>query len=218
MKKAEKDRAQADFQTFCAAPPAVIVAHAIRACRESWEKIGNFLRWTAPASVILMMDPAPFGRLVEEHAPALMLYARQWCPVPEDVVQEAFLKLIGQRQPPPNVVPWLFRVVRNQAISAARAALRRKRHETAVAAQTASWFVPAAEAVLDGQAVTQALHALPAEEREVITLHLWGGLTFAEVAEVVDCSASTAHRLFLRGVEHLRHRLHVPCQKTENQR
>ena len=80
------------------------------------------------------MGPDLLGRLVDQHAPALVLYARQWCAAPEDVVQEAFLKLVAQRQPPDNPLAWLYRVVRNGAVSAARTARRRQRYEAAAAA------------------------------------------------------------------------------------
>ena len=43
------------------------------------------------------MDSDLLGRLLDQHAAALTLYARQWCDTPEDVVQEAFLKLAGLR-------------------------------------------------------------------------------------------------------------------------
>ena len=36
------------------------------------------------------VDSQRLGRLVDRHASALELYARQWCEAPEDVVQEAF--------------------------------------------------------------------------------------------------------------------------------
>lgn len=49
----------------------------------------------------------------------------------EVVVQDAFLKLAGQRALPDNPAAWLFRVVRNGAIDAGQAARRRKRYETA---------------------------------------------------------------------------------------
>ena len=58
------------------------------------------------------------AQLLDQHAAALELYARQWCDSPEDVVQEAFLKLAGQRDLPANPAAWLFRVVRNGAIDA----------------------------------------------------------------------------------------------------
>ena len=64
------------------------------------------------------MDHDWLGRLVDRHAAALELYARQWCDTPEDVVQEAFLKLAGQRPLPDKPAAWLFRVVRNGALNA----------------------------------------------------------------------------------------------------
>src|SRR5438309_2325962 len=81
-----------------------------------------------PAS-FLLMGPELLGRLLDQHASALVLYARQWCTAPEDVVQEAFLKLVAQPKPPASPVAWLYRVVRNGALSAARAARRRRHHE-----------------------------------------------------------------------------------------
>jgi len=132
------------------------------------------------------MGPELLGRLVDQHAAALVLYARQWCAVPEDVVQESFLKLVVQRQAPDKPLPWLYRVVRNAAISAARTARRRQRHEAAAAAQAPMWFTADTEG-LDGAAATAALQALPLEEREVIVVHLWGGLTFEQIAEVAGC-------------------------------
>jgi DNA-directed RNA polymerase specialized sigma24 family protein len=40
------------------------------------------------------------GRLLDRHADALLLYARQWCDPAEDVVQDAFVKLSARRTPP----------------------------------------------------------------------------------------------------------------------
>lgn len=160
---------------------------------------------------MFMMTPEDLGRMIDAHAAALVLYARQWCGAPEDVVQEAFVKLVARKSQPAQVVPWLYRVVRNAAISAGRAESRRRKHETRRASQTVPWFLPVEGATLDGETVTQALVDLPAEEREVITLHLWGGLSFGQIAEVMGGSASTAHRWYLAGLARLRERLHVSC-------
>jgi RNA polymerase sigma factor (sigma-70 family) len=156
-----------------------------------------------------MMGPEILGELVDRHGRALMLYARQWCSAPEDVVQEAFLKMVSYRPAPNKIVAWLYRVVRNAAISASRAENRRRRHEAAAAEYCLPWLEANEEAILDGRAVTQALKALPAEPREAITLHLWGGLTFEEIAEVTGCSSSTAHRWYASGLELLRERLRI---------
>ncbi len=156
------------------------------------------------------MGPDVLGQLVDEYGPALVLYARQWCPAPEDVVQEAFLKLVTQRPPPSQPVPWLYRVVRNRAISAARAAQRRQHHER-VAVRTPAWFAPTEFSPLDAESATRALQALPLEQREVIVAHLWGGLSFEQIGELAGCSSSTAHRWYLAGLTSLRERLGVPC-------
>src|SRR5437016_6099786 len=152
------------------------------------------------------MAPELIGRLIDTRAAALVLYARQWCAAPEDVVQEAFVKLAGQRQAPDRVVPWLYRVVRNGALSAARAARRRRRYETDAAAQAAAWFVPAPAARLDAEAAAAALQALPPDQRETVVAHLWGGLTFEQIGELTGVSSSTAHRRYLTALAALRER------------
>jgi RNA polymerase sigma-70 factor (ECF subfamily) len=158
-----------------------------------------------------MMGPDVLGRLVDSHAAALLLYARQWCAWPDDVVQEAFVRLAAQRVPPDNSLAWLYRVVRNQAISAARSARRRRQHELVAAMRRPNWFVPSENAALDAETATAALERLPLDQRETMVAHLWGGLTFEQVGELTGVSASTAHRRYLAALAALRERLRVPC-------
>lgn len=157
------------------------------------------------------MDPVQLAKLVDQHAAALALYARAWCAQPEDVVQDAFLQLARQRRPPDRAVAWLYRVVRNAAVSAHRKETRRRRHEAVAAARTTTWFCPTEGTGLDGQRATQALQELPTDLREPVVAHLWGGLSFVEVGELMGVSASTAHRRYLEGLAALRERLRVPC-------
>src|SRR5436190_931905 len=110
-----------------------------------------------------MMDAHTLARLIDAHAAALVLYARQWGGAAEDVVQEAFVKLAACRTPPDNPAAWLHRVVRHGAISAARSEKRRRTHESRAAARTASWFLPSEGADLDGRQAAQALEQLPLE-------------------------------------------------------
>jgi RNA polymerase sigma factor (sigma-70 family) len=156
------------------------------------------------------MEPEVLGRLFNEHSAALALYARQWCAAPEDVVQQAFINLAALGRPPERPVPWLYRAVRNAALNAASAARRRRRHEGA-AAQARPWFVAFEATAFDAEAATAALRALPPDQREVIVARLWGGLTFEQVGELTDTSASTAYRAYVAGLESLRDRLGVPC-------
>jgi RNA polymerase sigma factor (sigma-70 family) len=154
--------------------------------------------------------PLELATLLDQHGPALVLYARGFCDCPEDVVQDALLELISQRQRPARVVAWLYRVVRNGAISAARGARRRTRRETAVAAPEA-WF-DAVDGPLDAQEATAALAALPLELREVVVARIWGSLTFAEIAELVSTSLSTAQRRYEQGIQELHTRLEKSCK------
>jgi RNA polymerase sigma-70 factor (ECF subfamily) len=156
------------------------------------------------------MSPPDIARLIDAHAAPLVLYARQWCGVPEDVVQEAFLKLVRQRHPPEYAVAWLYRVVRNGALDAAKMARRRQQREAAVA-RPVRWFVESEVDGLDADTAVAALERLPPEQREIIVARHWGGLSFEQIAEVAGCSASTAFRRYSAGVEALRQRLGVTC-------
>src|SRR5580704_12974324 len=97
-----------------------------------------------------MMSPKQIANLIDAHSPALLLYARQFCDVAEDVVQDAFLKLMAQRTWPNDAVPWLYRVVRNAALDAVKTQRRRVKREQAVARST-RWFVEADIEGLDAQ-------------------------------------------------------------------
>jgi RNA polymerase sigma-70 factor (ECF subfamily) len=156
------------------------------------------------------MSASEFARLVDTHGPPLILYARQWCAAPEDIVQETFLKLLKLRQPPREVVPWLYRVVRNGAIDALKSERRRQRRESAVA-RPVRWFRESEVDGLDAEITVAALQRLPLEQREVIVARLWGGLSFEQIAEVAGCAASTACRRFSAGIDALRNSLGVPC-------
>ena len=155
--------------------------------------------------------------MLDEHGAALVLYARQFSTSPEDLVQEAVLRLARQSPPPENAVAWLYRVVRNLAVSAARASSRRKRHERAAYGSRRSWFVAPSDADvgIDVDAATAALEQLPIEQRETIVARLWGGRTLQEIADLTGTSTSTVHRWYQAGLSALRERLDAPCPRTK---
>ena len=159
------------------------------------------------------MDPDHLGYLIDRYLPALVLFARQWCHAPEDVVQEAFIKLARQTIQPMHPVAWLYRAVRNRAISESRAERRRQTHEAKAAARASLWFTPTEDpAGLDAQAATQSLADLPLDQREIVVAHLWGGLTFEQIADLTGGSAATCWRRYTAGLAALRHKMGVPCQ------
>jgi RNA polymerase sigma factor (sigma-70 family) len=152
--------------------------------------------------------PDELGHLYREHAPALRLYARQWSEDDEDLVQDAFVKLALQAPAPEQVLPWLYRVVRNGALAAGRGEARRRRRQNRASAPE-TWFAKADDHI-DGREATRLLAELSIDQREVVVARIWGGLTFEQVARLAGCSLPTAHRRYQAGLATLRERLREP--------
>jgi|SRR5580704_14086325 RNA polymerase sigma factor (sigma-70 family) len=161
------------------------------------------------------VTPERLAQLLDAHAAALELFAAQLTRAAADVVQESFVELARQPVVPENVVAWLYRVVRNRASSEARSDRRRKRRESAVAANEA-WFQTAGQGDLDPQDAADAIGGLSDELREVVVARIWGGLTFEQIAEITQTSVSTAFRRYEEAISILRTRLRIPCQNNKN--
>ncbi len=182
------------------------------------------------------MDAEHLGYLIDRYGAVLKLYARQWCSTPEDVVQEAFWKLASQKEMPQSPVPWLYRVVRNAAISALRQEVRRKKIEQKHSQDQREWFEKGqfsgifvdpqndslagsiasesrmASIAVDADTLTTEMQKIPCEMREIIVAHLWGGLTFEQIGEITGSSAATCYRRYATGLTVLRERLGEKCQ------
>ncbi|MGA2796980.1 MAG: sigma-70 family RNA polymerase sigma factor [Thermoguttaceae bacterium] len=161
------------------------------------------------------IGPELLGRLLDRHADPLELYARQLCNCPEDAVQEAFVELARLPALPAELVPWLYRVVRNKAISASRAVRRRESHESHAAGHSRVWFESSPGDALDAAAAVVILEELPQLEREVVVARIWGGLSFQQIAELIGATDSTAHRRYESALDAIRRKLRISCQKKE---
>lgn len=162
------------------------------------------------------VTPERLAELLDAHAAALELFAAQWTQAPADAVQEAFVELARQPELPRNIVAWLYRVVRNRALSEARAARRRKRRELSAIERSDLWFQTRSSSELDPKEADDALRRMPDELREVLVARIWGGLTFEQIAEVLQTSTSTAFRRYEEAISYLRTRLGIPCPNDKN--
>jgi len=153
------------------------------------------------------------GEWFETEAGPLVLYARQWLDAEwaEDVVQEVFMRLLQQDLEVEHVKGWLYRAVRNLAFNRIRSIGRRRRREDEVATGTPGWFAPDAGAGIDARQAEAALRALPADEREIVTLRIWGGLTFEQMASVLGLSAATVLRKHREALKRIRTQLETAC-------
>jgi RNA polymerase sigma factor (sigma-70 family) len=151
--------------------------------------------------------------LYDEHAPALLAYARslgQDRGSAEEIVQQVFVALLEGRRLPTEPRPYLFRAVRNTARNRLRVSSRQVPID-----EDAPWFandgIPG-ESELD---LRRALTALPAEQREVLVMHLWGGLSFEETGEAMGISPNTAASRYRYALSSLRARLKPSPVETE---
>jgi len=161
------------------------------------------------------ITPEELGRLLDRHAAALELFARQWTRSAEDCVQEALVELAGQVPVPADPVAWLYRVVRNRAINQVRSERRRRAREEARTNDRDNWFCEDPAAQLDGEQATRALQQLPDRQRQAVVARIWGGLTFEQISELLGTSLSGAHRDYAAGLAALRTRLETPCRTNE---
>ncbi len=159
------------------------------------------------------MDETPqqadWRRWLEEYAPKFLLFARQQSRSEadaQDLVQEAVVEACQRqkdgRPPPPALV---FATVRRRAIDLARREDRRTGRElAALGPASESWFDTSVEDRELSQLIQDAMSRLPDAYREVITLKVWGGLTFAEIANALAIPANTAASRYRYGLHELR--------------
>jgi RNA polymerase sigma factor (sigma-70 family) len=163
------------------------------------------------------IDAELLGWLLDEHGPALALYASQWTEAADDCVQEALVQLAAQRQRPEHVVAWLYRVVKNRALNEARGNRRRRQRESRVTADR--FTVCGRSDNFDREEIIAALEALgrlDEFERELVIMRIWGGLTYEEIGAAMKVSTATAHRQFERALIKLRNLLESPCSTNKN--
>jgi RNA polymerase sigma-70 factor (ECF subfamily) len=118
-----------------------------------------------------------------------------------DVVQTVFVSLLRRRSSPEFDERYLRRATRNECFSA----LRKRRRDVLASAS------PLLEAI-EGQherpderlALESALRELPPEQREVVHLKAFEGMTFEEIATLTDESINTVASRYRYAIEKLR--------------
>jgi RNA polymerase sigma-70 factor (ECF subfamily) len=157
----------------------------------------------------------PWRLWYRDHGPALLLYARQVAPTPahaEDVVQEAFVRTWGHLGDAPgsDPRPLLFLNARRAAIDLARSERSRAARQDAWAREVdpgPALFERTVEDEERTREVERALAALPPEQREVLVLKIWAGLTFEQVGSTLNISPNTAASRYRYALEALRDQL-----------
>lgn len=158
-------------------------------------------------------------RLWDAHAPALVLFARQWLADragAEEAVQGGFVKFwkaCGARGGDGADVPLLFAAVRSEALDLLKSSARRRVRERHAAVDDAWWEEDPLVGRERQAAVHAALEELSPEQREAVVLRVWGGLTFAEIARALDANENTVTARCRRGLETLERLLPEECRE-----
>ena len=160
-----------------------------------------------------MIASVQLAFVFDAHAATLILFARQWLDraAAEDVVQDVFVSLMSQRRSPDNPRAWLYKAVRNAAISHARSASRRSKREMRLAEQRTEFFESGADDLIDASAAQEAMESLPQEQREVIVMRLWAQMTLAEIAEVTGEAVSTLFSRYRSGLLEIKRIMESSC-------
>ncbi len=130
----------------------------------------------------------------------------------EDVVQDAFVRVLQQREKLAGIVdmrPWLVRIAWNLALDRRRR-VRPEQMDEVFAAGLVAKGLAADEAIgetLRMQAVLREIEKLPKAEREVLLLSASEELSSAEMAKVLGRSESAVRGLLFRARTRLRERL-----------
>ena len=162
-----------------------------------------------------MLSPCDLERLYDEHATvmfAFLLSCTRRDADARDLLQEAFVKLArlpGGLEGVRDERAFVLRLANNLAIDLFRRRGTRERRHELFATETANLFAPTADPDVAAfrERLNTALGELPVEQRTVVHLKLWSGLTFEQIASTLEISPNTAASRYRYGLDKLRARL-----------
>lgn len=162
-----------------------------------------------------MAAPLNLERLYDEHSQALFAFLLNFTrneTDTRDLLQEIFVKLARQ----PDLLntarderAFLIRLAHNAAIDLMRRRGTREKNYSQLASESESVFANSdnPDEAEFRKALSDALADLPIEQRSVVHLKLWEGLTFEAIADVLEIPPNTAASRFRYGLDKLRERL-----------
>jgi RNA polymerase sigma-70 factor (ECF subfamily) len=155
--------------------------------------------------------------LVRRYASLLLTYIRRMVGCEhrsEELFQEVFLQVWVKRsqyQYPRPFRPWLFAIATNHCRASFRKAKLPSHEWDESLPGGPSATGPSPEDVVvageTAQQVATAVGALPDQQRSVVVLRVWNGLSYAEIGQIVGCGEDTARSHMSHGLKALRKQL-----------
>ena len=163
-------------------------------------------------------------RLYDEHAQPLYAFLLNLTRDEADtraLLQDVFVKLARDPELLAGVRDeraFLIRLAHNAAIDLIRRRGTRDKTREQFTAESISPFAPASDP--DEQtfraALAEMLAELPPDQRAVVHLKLWEGLTFGQIADALDIPLNTAASRYRYGLDKLRERLRPLYEEMKN--
>lgn len=152
-------------------------------------------------------------RVYRDHGAALVLFAVAITGDrgrAQDAVHQVFLKLLaaGNRRLIVDMKAYLFRCVHNAVLNEIKV-----RQRSVPLEDESAWFTPPQRDYSAELNLRRALFVLPDDQRKVVVLHVWGELTFSQIAEILDISANTAASRYRYALAKLREAM---CLKEDS--
>lgn len=154
-------------------------------------------------------EAGELGVLYDAHAVGLYRYALMILADPseaEDAVHQVFARLVrrdGRLRPLESGSDYLRAAVRNECFTVLRRRRRRREGERTGILESVSPASGDDERLM----VETGLRALSAEQREVVYLKVYEGMTFEEIGRATSTPANTAASRYRYALAHLRDRL-----------
>jgi len=156
-----------------------------------------------------MAEVDDWNKWLDRHGRTLLLLARQWTANADeaaDAMQEAFVRFWSRRKSAVDPTAYLYACLKRSAVDQHRQVNRRRRRERAVAREEGvdHWLSVSDAADPRIGEIEAALRELPEDQCEVLTMKIWGRLTFEQIGAALEISPSTAASRYRYALEKLR--------------
>ena len=159
-------------------------------------------------SAYLSGDKDAISILIERHSKRVLDYIRMMVKnneVADDIYQETFIKVVrfiddGRYTDNGKFLSWVLRIAHNQVIDHFRAQKQNRQLNEAEAGYDVLGTLRLAERTVEDEIVCEQIASdvrrmvelLPDEQREVVMMRYYSGLSFKEIAEQTGVSINTA--------------------------
>lgn len=153
-------------------------------------------------------DRAAISQLIDRHTHRVRDYIRMMVKdndVADDILQETFIKAVrvideGRYADTGKFLSWILRIAHNQVIDHFRSQKNAKTVSESDAGYNMLGTLRFAERTVEDamissqieEDVRRLIDRLPAEQREVVVMRYYSGLSFQEIADQTDVSINTA--------------------------